>query len=75
MAYREKLEVWLDNPNTLSDAWMRLPFLQIDKQADVNPGNACNQLPRILAKRMGKSVKEIRAMRMQFRRMHGLARK
>ena len=73
MAFREMLEVWLDNPNTPSDAWMRLPFLQIDQLAEVNPHNACVQLPKILAKRMGKSVKEVRAMRMQFRRRNGLA--
>ena len=75
MTFREKLEVWLDNRNTPSDAWMRLTFLQIDEQAGVNSHNACVQLPKILAKRMGKSVDEVRAMRMQFRRMHGLARK
>lgn len=75
MTYREKLEVWLDNPNTPPDAWMRLTFAQIGEQAGVSSHNACVQLPKILAKRMGKSVKEVRAMRMQFRSMHGLARK
>ena len=46
--------------------------VQIDKQADVNPHNACVQFPKILAKRMGKSVHEVRTMRMEFRRRHGL---
>ena len=73
MTFREKLEVWLDDPNTPTDAWMRLPFPQIDKQAGVNPHNACVQLPKIMAKRMGKSVDEVRAMRMEFRYKHGLA--
>ena len=73
MTFREKLEKWLDNPNTPPDAWMRLSFPEIDKQAGVNPHNACVQLPKILAKWMGKSVDEVRAMRMEFRRRHGLA--
>ena len=73
MTFREKLEVWLDDPNTPSDAWMRLSFPQIDKQAGVNPHNACVQLPKIIAKRIGKSVDEVRAMRMEFRDKHGLA--
>ena len=68
MTFREKLERWLDNPNTPSDAWMRLSY----KQAGVNSHNACVQLPKILAKQMGKSVHEARAMRMEFRRRHGL---
>ena len=72
MTFREKSEKWLDNPNTPLDAWMRLSFPEIDKQAGVNPHNACVQLPKILAKRMGKSVHEVRAMRMEFRRRHGL---
>lgn len=72
MTFREKLEKWLDNPNTPPDAWMRLSFPEIDKQAGVNPHNACVQLPKILAKRMGKSVHEARAMRMEFRRRQGL---
>lgn len=72
MTFSEKLEKWLDNPNTPLDAWMRLSFPEIDKQASVNPHNACVQLPKILAKRMGKSVHEVRAMRMEFRRRHGL---
>ena len=72
MTFREKLERWLDNPNRDPDAWMRLSFPEIDKQAGVNPHNACVQLPEILAKRMGKSVHEVRAMRMEFRRRHGL---
>ena len=75
MTFREKLEVWLDNPNTPSEAWMRLSFPQIDKQAGVNPHNACVQLPKILAKRMGKSVDEVRAMRMAYRRSRGLVGK
>lgn len=73
MTFKEKLEVWLDDPNTSSDAWMRLSFPQIDKKAGVNPHNACVQLPKIIAKRMGKSVDEVRAMRMEFRYRHGLA--
>ena len=73
MTFREKLEKWLDNPNTPPDAWMRLSFPEIDKQTGVNPHNACVQLPKILAKRMGKSVHEVRAMRMEFRYKHGLA--
>lgn len=73
MTFREKLEQWLDNPNTPPDAWMRLSFPEIDKQAGVNPHNACVQLPKILAKRMGKSVHEVRAMRMRFRHRRGLA--
>ena len=73
MTFREKLEAWLDNPNTPPDAWMRLSFPQIDKQAGVNPHNACVQLPKILAKRMDKSVDEVRAIRMEFRYKHGLA--
>ena len=72
MTFREKLEKWLDNPNTPPDAWMRLSFPEIDKQAGVNPHNACVQLPKILAKRMGKSVDEVRSIRMEFRRRHGL---
>ena len=72
MTFREKLEKWLDNPNTPPDAWMRLSFPEIDKQAGVNPHNACVQLPKILAKRMGKLVHEVRAMRMEFRRRHDL---
>ena len=55
MTFREQLEKWLDNPNIPPDAWMRLSFPEIDKQAGVNPHNACVQLPKILAKRMGKS--------------------
>ena len=39
MTFREKLEMWLDNPNTPPDAWMRLSFPEIDKQADVNSHN------------------------------------
>ena len=73
MTFREKLERWLDNSNTPSDAWMRLSFPEIDKQAGVNPHNACVQLPKIQAKRMGKSVDEVRAIRMAFRYKHGLA--
>ena len=73
MTFREKLEIWLDNPNTPTDAWMRYSFPEIDKQAGVNPHNACVQLPKIIAKRMGKSVDEVRAMRMKFRYKHGLA--
>lgn len=72
MTFREKLERGLDNPNTPSDTWMRLSFPQIDKQAGVNSHNACVQLPKILAKRMGKSVHKVRAMRMEFRRRRGL---
>ena len=72
MMFREKLEKWLDNPSTPLDAWIRLSSLQIDKQAGVNPHNACVQLPKILAKRRSKSVHEIRAMRMEFRRRPGL---
>ena len=73
MTFREKLEKRLDNPNTPSDAWMRLSFSQIDKQPGVNPHNACVQLPKILAKWMGKSVREVRTMRMSFRHRHGLS--
>ena len=73
MSYREKLEAWLDNPNKPPEAWMELSFLQIDKQAGVKSHNACNQLPKILAKRMGKSEKEVRDMRMEYRHRHGLA--
>lgn len=73
MTCREKLEVWFDNPNKPPEAWMRLTFSQIGEQAGVSTHNACVQLPRILAKRMGKSVKEVREMRMEFRSRHGLA--
>lgn len=73
MTQKEKLEVWLDNPNNSPDAWMELSFPQIDKQAGVNPHNACVQLPKILAERMDKSVAEVRSMRMEFRYKHGLA--
>ena len=73
MTFREKLEAWLDDPNTPSDAWMSLSFPKIDKQAGVNPHNACVQLPKIIAKRIGKSVNEVRTMRMEFRYKHGLA--
>ena len=73
MSYRDKLEAWLDDPNTPPEAWMVLPFLQIDKEAGVKPENACKQIPRILAKRMDKSEKEVRDMRMEYRRRHGLA--
>lgn len=72
MKFREKLEIWLDNPNTPKDAWMRLTFPQIDKQAGVKSHNACMQLPKIIAKRIGKSEGEVRAMRKEFRRKHGL---
>ena len=51
---------------------MRLSFPQIDKQAGVNPHNACVQFPKILAKWMGKSVDETRAIRMELRHRHGL---
>ena len=73
MTFREKLEAWLDDPNTPSADWMELSFQQIDKQAGVNPHNACVQLPIILARRMGKSKGEVRAMRMAYRYDHGLA--
>lgn len=73
MTFRKKLEKWLDNPNTPPDAWMQLSFPQIDKQAGVNLYNACVQFPKILAKRMGKSVCEVRDIRMEFHCRQGLA--
>ena len=53
MTFREKLEIWLDNPNTPTDAWMRLSFPEIDKQVGVNPHNVCVQLPKIIPRSSG----------------------
>ena len=43
MTDREKLEIWLDDPNTPKDAWMRLTFLKIDEQAGSD--HACKVIP------------------------------
>ena len=67
MSYRKKLHLWFDNPNTPDNAWMELPFSGIDKQAQVNPHNACVQLPKIIAERTGKTEAEVRKIRMQYR--------
>ena len=74
MTFREKLEMWHDNPNTESDAWMRLSFPKIEKHADVNPHNACVQLPKIIAERTGKTEAEVRETRMLYRYDNGLAK-
>ena len=73
--FKEKLEDWLDNPGTPSNAWMELSFPEIDKCAGVNPHNACVQLPKIIAERMGKTEAEIREIRMRFRYENGLAKR
>lgn len=70
MTDREKLEIWLDDPSTPEDEWMRLTFPKIDEQAGSD--DACKVIPQILAKRMGKSVSEVRKMRNKFRCEHGL---
>ena len=72
MTYADKLRWWLDDPNTPADAWMRLPFAEIGRQAGVSEHNACRQIPRILSGRMGKSEKDLRSIRMKFRRDEGL---
>lgn len=69
---KEKLEMWLDDPNTSENTWMELSFPEIDKLADVNPHNACVQLPRIIAKRTVKKVWEVREKRNTFRKRNNL---
>ena len=73
MTYADRLRRWLDDPNTPPDAWMRLSFSEIGRQAGVSEHNACRQIPRILSGRTGKSEKELRSIRMAFRYKHGLA--
>ena len=75
MSNREKLEAWLDDPNTLPNTWMQLTFSQIDKLAGTPYDTACKMLPRILAKRMDKSIKEVRSIRMEYRYKRGLAKR
>lgn len=72
MTYSEKLQKWLNDPNTPPNAWMELTFPQIDKLAGVRSHNACNQLPKIIARRTGKTEKEVREMRNVYRRRNGL---
>ena len=74
MTYRKKIEMWFDNPNTPPDAWMVLPFPQMDARSGVKPHNACVQLPKIIAERTGKTEAEVRKIRMQYRYDHGLAK-
>ena len=75
MSYRKRLELWFDDPNTQDNAWMELPFSEIDRQAEVNPHNACVQLPKIIAERTGKTEAEVREQRMQYRYKRGLAKR
>ena len=72
MAYADRLRLWLDDPDTPTDAWMRLTFAEIGRQAGVSEHNAYRQIPRILSGRMGKSEKDLRSIRMKFRRDEGL---
>ena len=70
---RQKLEKWLDNPNTAEDAWMKLTFAEIDRLAGVEGTyDACKVIPKIIADRMGITEKEAREMRMDYRERHGL---
>ena len=75
MNSNNKLKVWLDSPETPPNAWKMHTYPEIDKQAGVNPHNACVQLPKIIAERTGKTEAEVREMRMQYRYEHGLAKR
>ena len=72
---KQKLIIWFDRPDTPPDAWLVLSYREMDKQAGVNPHNACVQLPKIIAERTGNTVAEVREMRMQYRYDHGLAKR
>ena len=72
---KQKIIIWLDHPDTPPDAWMVLPFSQIDTRSGVKPHNACVQLPKIIAERTGKTEAEVREQRMQYRYKRGLAKR
>lgn len=54
---------------------MALTFSHIDTLASVNSHNACVQLPKIIAEKIGRTEAEVREMRMQYRYNNKLAKR
>ena len=73
--FKQRLKIWYEDPYTSPDTWIKLTFAEIDRQARVNPHNACVQLPKIIAEKTGKTEAEVRKMRMQYRYDNGLAKR
>ena len=60
---REKIEAWLDNPNTPKDAWETMSQRKIAEQVGVSTYAVFMHFEPILAERMKVDVAEIRALR------------
>ena len=63
---RDKLEAWLDNPNTPKDAWKTLTYREIADQAEVSESSVYTHFEQLLAERMEVDAVEIRRIRQEM---------
>ncbi len=60
---KEKIQAWLDNPNTPYDAWENLTYDEIADQAGVGRSSVDRHLVILVARTRGYEVAEVKARR------------
>lgn len=62
---REKIEAWLDNPNTPKDAWKSMSQREIAEAANVSKHAVFMHLSQIIAERTGEDAIQIEIVRQE----------
>lgn len=63
---RDKIEAWIDDPNTPKDAWETLTYREVAEQAEVSESSALTHFDKLIAERMKIDVTEIRRIRQEI---------
>ena len=63
---RQKIEAWLDNPNTPKDAWEYMSQREIAEAADVSKHAVFMHLAPIIAERIGKDATQVEEIRREI---------